>query len=105
MRRAYNAGKSSNWESFKEEFRETCKLSEWTFDRLQEAYDKVALVDVGSLSIAQDISRKSTDFLRRIIAPVDGMGVCPVVRLPALQLLPFGGLHVVGIDGTPTRQQ
>ena len=28
--------------------------------------------DIGRLSIAQEIPRKSTDFLRRIIAPVDG---------------------------------
>ena len=63
MRRAYNAGKSGNWESFKEEFREKGKLSEWTFERLQEAYDKVALEDIDRLSVAQDILRKSTDFL------------------------------------------
>ena len=63
MRRAYNAGKSGNWESFKEEFREKGKLGEWTFERLQEAYDKVALEDIDRLSVAQDILRKSTDFL------------------------------------------
>ena len=39
--------------------------------------------DIGRLSITQKILRKRTDFLRRIIAPVDGMGgvilsnVCP----------------------------
>ena len=39
--------------------------------------------DIRRLSIAKEISRKSTDFLRRIIAPVDGFGgvtlsyVCP----------------------------
>ena len=43
MRRAYNAGKSGNWESFKEEFQEKGKRSEWTCERLQEAYDKVVL--------------------------------------------------------------
>ena len=31
--------------------------------------------DIGRLGIAQEIqSKKNTDFLRRIIAPVDGMG-------------------------------
>ena len=40
-------------------------------------------MDIGRLGIAQEILRKSKDFLRRIIAPVDGMGgvtlsyVCP----------------------------
>ena len=39
--------------------------------------------DIGRLGIAQEILRKSTDLLRRIIAPVDGTGgvtlscVCP----------------------------
>ena len=39
--------------------------------------------DIGRLGIAQEVLRKSTDFLRRIIAQVDGMGgvtlsyVCP----------------------------
>ena len=40
-----------------------------------DCYDKVALEDIGRLSIAQDILRESTDFLRRIIAPVSGTGV------------------------------
>ena len=52
-------------------------------DRLKEAYEKVALEDVGRLNVAREIMRKSTDFLRRITAPVDGIGrvtlsyVCP----------------------------
>ena len=52
--------------------------------------------DIGRLSIAQENLRKSTDLLRRIIAPVDAMGGV-VVRLPAL--------HMVGIDGKLRRQQ
>ena len=53
------------------------------FERIREAYEKVAMDDIGRLGIVQEILRKSTDFLRRIIAPVDGMGgvtlshVCP----------------------------
>ena len=65
MRRAYNDGKACNWESFKEECRGKRELSEWTFERLQEACDEVALEDIGRLSIAQDALRNSTDFLRR----------------------------------------
>ena len=51
--------------------------------RLQEAYDKVAMEDIGCPSIAQVTLRRNTDFLRRIIAPVSGVGsvtlscVCP----------------------------
>ena len=91
MRRAYNARKLSGGESFKEECRKEGKLSEWTFERIREAYEKVAMDDIGRLGIAQEIPRKSTDFSRRISAPVDGMGgsfrrIC----LPALQRFPFG---------------
>ena len=74
MRRAHIAMKHCKWESFKEEYRKEGKLCEWTFERFHEAYDKVAMEDIGRLSIAQDFSRKNTDFLTRIIAPVDGMG-------------------------------
>ena len=74
MRRACNAKKSGNWERFKEEFRNEGKLCEWTFERLHEAYDKVAMEDIGHLSIAQEILRQSTDSLRRIIAPMSGVG-------------------------------
>ena len=51
------------------------KLCEWNFERLQEAYDKVAMEDIGCVSIVLELFlRKSTDFLRRIIASVSGMG-------------------------------
>ena len=74
MRRACNAKKLGNWESLKEECRKEGKLCGWTIERLQEVCDKVALEDIGRMSILQNILRKSTDFPRRIIAPVDGMG-------------------------------
>ena len=83
MLRASYAVETGSWEGFKEAFRDTGEISEWAFDRIKEAYDKVASEDVGRLSIAQDILRKSTDFLRRVLAPVDGVGgitlsyVCP----------------------------
>ena len=62
MRRAYFAGKAGSWEGFKEAFRDIGEISEWAFAGVEEAYDKVASEDVGRLSIAQDILRKSTDF-------------------------------------------
>ena len=47
----YNfAKKMGNWESFKEECRKQGRLCEWTIERLQEAYDTVALEDIGRLS-------------------------------------------------------
>ena len=54
-----------------------------TFGRIREPHEKVTMDEIGRLGVMQEILRKSTDFLRRIIAPVDGMGgvtlsyVCP----------------------------
>ena len=58
VRRAHNAGKSGNWESFKEEVRR-----KGTFERLQEASDKFASEDIGRLSIAQEILKKEHGLL------------------------------------------
>ena len=72
MRRGYLAMKNGSWDDFEERYRKE-GTSEWTFERIREACEKVAKDEVGRLGIAQEILRKSTDFLRRIIAPVDGM--------------------------------
>ena len=83
MRRGYLAMKNGSWEHFKERYRKEGKSSEWTLDRIREAYEKVAKDEIGRFGIVQEIVRKSKDFLRRIIAPVDGIGgvtlsyVCP----------------------------
>ena len=76
------------------------EFSEWAYAGLQEACDKVASEDVGRLSIAQDIVRKSTDFLRIILALVSGVGsvtLCDVYL--HRNMLPSGGLHMVGVIG------
>ena len=79
----------SNWEIFKEECGKEGKLCEWTIERLQEACDKVALEDIGRLSIAQDRLRNNTDFLRRVIAPVGGMGVTLSYVCPRCNCFPL----------------
>ena len=48
--------------------------SEWAFDRIKEAFDLVAKDEAEKMSIVQEIMFKSTDCLRRIIAPVGGQG-------------------------------
>ena len=71
------------------------ELSEWALARTMEAYDKVASEDVGRLSIAQNILPKSTDFLRRIMAPASGAGgmtllyVCPHKSCFPLEVMKF----------------
>ena len=56
----------------KESFRERMKASEWAFNRIKEAFDLVAQDEERKVSIVQEIMFKSTDYLRRIIAPVGG---------------------------------
>ena len=50
------------------------KASKWAFDRIEEAFDLVALDEAEKKSIVQEIMLRSTDYLRRIIAPVGGQG-------------------------------
>ena len=50
------------------------RASEWAFDRIKEAFDLVAKDEAEKMSIVQEIMLISTDYLRRIIAPVGGQG-------------------------------
>ena len=67
--------KNGSWEDFKEKYRKGRNSCEWTFERIRESGK----------------GRNLTDFLRRIIAPVDGMGgvtlscVCPHCNSFALE--------------------
>ena len=74
MRRSCLAMKNGCWDDFKERYRKEEKSSEWTLERVREACEKVAKDEVGRVGIVQGLLRKNTDFLRRVIAPVDGMG-------------------------------
>ena len=50
------------------------KASEWAFDRIKEAFEQVAQDEAEKVSIVQEILLRSTDYLRRIIAPFGGQG-------------------------------
>ena len=43
--------------------------SEWAFDRIKEAFEKVAKDEATKVNTVQEIMKRSTDYLRRIIAP------------------------------------
>ena len=58
----------------KRTFRIDAKATEWAFDRIQEAFENVAKDEARKLSTMQEIMTISTDYLRRIIAPVGGQG-------------------------------
>ena len=74
MKKGFTALKNGTWEEYKETVKYKMRTSEWAFDRIKEAFDLVAKNEVENMSIVQEIMFKSTDYLRRITAPVRGQG-------------------------------
>ena len=74
MKKGFTAWKNGTWEEYKATFRKKMKASEWAFDRRKEAFELVAQDETEKVSIVQEIMLRSTDYLRRIIAPVGGQG-------------------------------
>ena len=74
MKKGFTAVKNGTWEDYKGTFRKKMKASEWAFERIKEAFDLVAQDEAEKMSIVQEIMLRSTDYLRRIIAPVGGQG-------------------------------
>ena len=56
----------------KNTFRKEVKVSQWAFDRIKVAFEKVAKDEANKLSTVQEIMIGSTDYLQRIIAPAGG---------------------------------
>ena len=78
------------------------KASEWTFDRIKEAFELVAQEEAETVSIMQEIMLRSTDYLRRISWPVGEQGgvtlsyLCPNCNSFPLEdyvWWVFGGKH------------
>ena len=61
-----------DWEEYKSIFRIEVKATEWAIDKVKEAFEKVARDE--ARSTVQEIMIKSTDYSRRIIAPVGRQG-------------------------------
>ena len=74
MKKGFAALKGGGWEEDKNAFSKELKASESAFDRIKEAFERVAQDEAEKLSSVQEIMRSSTDYLRRIIAPVGGQG-------------------------------
>ena len=72
MKQAFPALKGGDWEEYKSIFRNEVKGTEWPFDRIKEAFEKVAKDEGRKLSTVQKIMIRSTDYLRRIIALAGG---------------------------------
>ena len=74
MKHAFIALKGGNWEEYKNTCRTEVKATEWAFDRTKGASEMVAKDEARKLSTVQEIMMRSTDYLRRIIAPAGGQG-------------------------------
>ena len=74
MKQAFFALKGGDWEEYKSIPRTEVKVTEWAFDRIAEAFEKVAKDEARKLSSVQEIMIRSTDNQRRIIAPAEGKG-------------------------------
>ena len=69
-----NAYRGRIWRMMGKEHRKEVKATEWAFHRIKEAFEQVAQDEARKMSIVQEIMIRSTDYLRRIIAPVGGQG-------------------------------
>ena len=74
MTHGFFALKSGEWEEYRSIFRVEVKATGCAFDRIKEAFEQVAQDEAGKLSIVQEVMIRSTDYLRRIIAPAGGQG-------------------------------
>ena len=70
------------------------KATEWAFDTIKEAFEKVAKDEARNLSTVQEIIIRSTDYLRRIIAPTGGQGACARIVTVSRWKTTFGGSQV-----------
>ena len=73
-KQAFFALTGGDWEEHKCTSRNEVKATEWAFDRIKEAFDKVAKEEARKLSTVQEIMIRSTDYLQRIIAPAGEQG-------------------------------
>ena len=71
IEKGFTALKNGTWQECKETFKEKRRASEWAFDKMKEAFGVAAKDEVEKMSIVQETVLKSTDYLRRIIAPED----------------------------------
>ena len=55
-------------------FRVEVKATDWAFDRIKEAFEQVAEDEAEKLSTVPEIMIRSTDYLRRIMAPFGEQG-------------------------------
>ena len=96
MKQAFLALKGGDWEEYKSIFRTEVKATERA--RIKETFEKVAKDEARMLSTVQEIMIRSTDYLRRIIAPAGRQGgvtmSCARIATVFLWKTTFGGSQI-----------
>ena len=72
MKKGFNALKGGSWEEYNNTFRKELNASERAFDIIKKAFEQESQVEAEKVSFVQEILNRSTDYLRRTIAPVGG---------------------------------
>ena len=105
MKRAFLALKGGDWEEYNGILGVQAKSTEWAFGRLQEAFEKVAKDEARKLSTVQEVMLRSTNCLRRIIAPTGGHGGVTMSYLcPHCKQVSCGRLRLAGLSGDKAHQ-
>ena len=74
------------------------KVTEWSFDRIKEAFEQVAKDEDRKLSIVQEIMIRSAESLRTHHRASGGARRrYDVILVPALKQFPVGRLRLVGL--------
>ena len=97
MRRGFLSMRNGCWKDLKERYRKEGRSSEWSFEGIREAYEKVAKDEIGRLGICAGNSEE-----KHGLPATDHRGSRWnggshfVVCLLTLQQFPLGGPHLVG---------
>ena len=94
VRKAVKAGRADEWS----ELMKSDEFTPWMMTKLQESCYQAKQDDDQRKSVARQIMQRSTDFLRRIIVPVEGQGGVTVVRVPSPPPISARRLHLVGLQ-------
>ena len=97
MKQAFFALKGGDWEEYKSIFRVQAKATEWAFDRIQEAFEKVAKNEARKLSTVQKYVKKYRLFATSHRASRRARRCHDVILVPAWQQFSSGTLHLVGL--------
>ena len=92
MKQAFFALKGGDWEEYKSIFRVQAKATEWAFDRIQEAFEKVAKDEARKLSTVQKYVKKYRLFSSRQQKGKEVSRCHTCARLATA-----GTLHLVGL--------